>query len=61
MGGDSGEPKRHTTPGVAPRETRRLFRQEALHVTELPEQVVDELGSVAPPTAAAEFDSEYGL
>jgi hypothetical protein len=33
--------------------------RKALHVSELPANVIDELGSVAAPNAAAAFDPEY--
>lgn len=39
----------------------RLSRheQKAFHVSELPNDVIAELGSVAVPTEASEFDHEY--
>jgi prevent-host-death family protein len=37
----------------------RRYDQKAFHVTQLPKEVVDELGTVAIPNAAAKFDSEY--
>ena len=37
----------------------RRYEQKAFHVTQLPSDVVDELGSVAIPEVAAKFDNEY--
>jgi hypothetical protein len=37
----------------------RRYEQRAFHVLELPTDVVNELGSVAIPKAAAKFDREY--
>jgi prevent-host-death family protein len=37
----------------------RRYEQKAFHVSDLPDEVVDELGTVAPPEAAARFDDEY--
>jgi prevent-host-death family protein len=37
----------------------RRYEQKAFHVLELPTDVVDELGSVPVPKAAAKFDREY--
>lgn len=37
----------------------RRYDQKAFHVTQLPKTVVDELGTVPVPEAAAEFDREY--
>ena len=37
----------------------RRYVQKAFHVSELPKEVVDELGSVAVPGEAARFDHEY--
>lgn len=37
----------------------RRHEQKALHVSQLPREVVGELGSVEPPKAAAKFDREY--
>lgn len=37
----------------------RRYEQKALHVSQLPREVVDELGTVAVPEAAAQFDHEY--
>lgn len=35
------------------------YRQRAFHVTQLPLDVVDELGRVSIPEAASQFDDEY--
>jgi prevent-host-death family protein len=35
------------------------YDQKAFHVTELPEEVVGALGTVAIPKEAAKFDDEY--
>jgi hypothetical protein len=40
-------------------ETVVALRRAAFHVLELPTDVVNELGSVAIPKAAAKFDREY--
>jgi prevent-host-death family protein len=37
----------------------RRYAQAAFHVSELPKDVVDELGTVAPAKAASQFDDEY--
>jgi len=37
----------------------RRYEQKAFHVSELPADIVDELGGVAIPEAAAKFDREY--
>jgi prevent-host-death family protein len=37
----------------------RRYEQKAFHVAELPAEVIDELGSVAIPKAAAKFNREY--
>jgi prevent-host-death family protein len=37
----------------------RRYEQKAFHVTQLPQDVVNELGTVAVPKAASEFDNEY--
>jgi len=37
----------------------RRYEQKAFHVSQLPEEVVDELGRVPVPEAASEFDDEY--
>jgi len=37
----------------------RRYEQKALHVTQLPKEVVDELGTVALPEDASQFDHEY--
>ena len=37
----------------------RRYEQKALHVSQLPPEVVDELGTVAIPKAASQFDHEY--
>lgn len=37
----------------------RRYEQKAFHVTQLPSDVVGELGSVAIPEVAAKFDNEY--
>lgn len=39
----------------------RRYEQKALHVSQLPRKVVDELGTVAVPEADAQFDHEYQL
>jgi hypothetical protein len=35
------------------------YEQKAFHVSQLPKEVVDELGTVAIPEAAAQFNDEY--
>jgi len=37
----------------------RRYEQKAFHVSELPANVIEELGSVAIPKAAAKFNREY--
>jgi prevent-host-death family protein len=37
----------------------RRYEQKPLHVSQLPREVVDELGTLAPPEAASQFDHEY--
>lgn len=37
----------------------RRYEQRAFHVTQLPKDVVDELGAVAIPEAASKFNDEY--
>lgn len=37
----------------------RRYEQKAFHVSELPRDVVDELGTVPLPKAAAKFNREY--
>jgi prevent-host-death family protein len=37
----------------------RRYELKAFHVTQLPREVVDELGEVAVPEAASKFDREY--
>jgi len=37
----------------------RRYEQKAFHVSELPAEVIDELGSLAIPKAAAKFNREY--
>lgn len=37
----------------------RRYEQKPFHVSELPREIVDELGSVEPPETAAKFDREY--
>ena len=37
----------------------RRYEQKAFHVSQLPRAVVDELGSIEPPKAAARFNREY--
>jgi prevent-host-death family protein len=37
----------------------RRLEQRVFHVRELPDEVVDELGTVSPPEAASRFDHEY--
>ena len=35
------------------------YEQTAFHVSQLPDRIVDELGTVAPAKDAAQFDNEY--
>jgi prevent-host-death family protein len=35
------------------------YEQKAFHVSQLPQEVIDELGEVQPPKAASKFDREY--
>jgi prevent-host-death family protein len=46
---------------IAAEDYARLSRyeQKAFHVTQLPKDVVDELGTVSVPEAASKFDNEY--
>lgn len=37
----------------------RRYEQKPFHVSELPREIVDELGSVELPERAAKFDREY--
>lgn len=37
----------------------RRYEQKAFHVSQLPQEVIDELGKVQVPKAAAKFDREY--
>jgi prevent-host-death family protein len=37
----------------------RRYEQKAFHVSQLPADVVNELGTVAIPEAAAQFNDEY--
>jgi prevent-host-death family protein len=37
----------------------RRYEQRAFHVTQLPDDVVDELGKVSIPEAASKFNDEY--
>lgn len=37
----------------------RRYEQRPFHVSQLPREVVDELGNVKPPKTAAKFDREY--
>lgn len=37
----------------------RRYEQRAFHVTQLPKEMVDELGTVAIPEAASKFNDEY--
>ena len=37
----------------------RRYEQKAFHVSQLPRDIVSELGSVAPPKGAAKFEREY--
>jgi prevent-host-death family protein len=37
----------------------RRYEQKALHVSQLPQGVIDELGTVAIPEEASKFDNEY--
>lgn len=37
----------------------RRYEQKALHVSQLPRDVIAELGKVPTPKAAAKFDREY--
>jgi len=45
--------------GVEDYERLRRYEQKAMHVTELPKEVVNELGTVAIPEAAAQSNHEY--
>lgn len=40
-------------------ERLRRYEQKPFHVSQLPRQVVDELGTIEPSKAAAQFDHEY--
>lgn len=37
----------------------RRYEQKAFHVSQLPRDIVDELGKVPAPKAASKFDREY--
>ncbi|HJR69674.1 MAG TPA: type II toxin-antitoxin system Phd/YefM family antitoxin [Gammaproteobacteria bacterium] len=37
----------------------RRYEQKAFHVSQLPREVIGELGSIKPSKAAAKFDREY--
>lgn len=37
----------------------RRYEQKAFHVSQLPQEVIDELGTIAVPEEAAKFDTEY--
>lgn len=37
----------------------RRYEQKAFHVSQLPRDVIGELGNIKPPKAAAQFDHEY--
>jgi prevent-host-death family protein len=37
----------------------RGYEQKLFHVSQFPREIIDELGSVAPPKGAAKFDREY--
>jgi prevent-host-death family protein len=37
----------------------RRYEQKAFHVSQLPRDIVDELGKVSPSKAASKFDREY--
>ncbi|MGQ0835916.1 MAG: type II toxin-antitoxin system Phd/YefM family antitoxin [Gammaproteobacteria bacterium] len=37
----------------------RRYEQKALHVSQLPKEIIDELGKVQIPKAASKFDREY--
>ncbi len=37
----------------------RRYAQATFHVPELPKDVIDELGTVAPADEASQFDDEY--
>jgi len=37
----------------------RRYEQKAFHVSQLPREVIDELGKVRIPKAASKFDREY--
>lgn len=37
----------------------RRYEERAFHVSQLPEGVIDELGTVAVPEEASKFDNEY--
>jgi prevent-host-death family protein len=45
--------------GAADYARLRRYEQKAFHVFELPQEVVDEFGTVPAPEAAATFDHEY--
>jgi prevent-host-death family protein len=40
-------------------ERLRRYEQKPFHVSQLPREVIDELGSVEPPKAAKKFDREF--
>jgi prevent-host-death family protein len=40
-------------------ERLRRYEQKPFHVSQLPREVIDELGSVEPPKAAKKFDHEF--
>lgn len=37
----------------------RRYEQKAFHISQLPQDVVDEFGKVSVPASASEFDHEY--
>lgn len=37
----------------------RRYEQKTFHVSQLPQEVIDELGKVQPSKAASKFDREY--
>jgi len=37
----------------------RRYEPRAFHVRELPDEILEELGTVSPPEAVSQFDHEY--
>ena len=52
-GSRSEKPRAESSRGL------RNHEHQTFHVSELPANIVDELGSVAVPKAAAKFNGEY--